>query len=102
MQCLQCRHQRGDQLLFAADNPGQHSFAVLGFHMECAAHNFFRLLAAEQQICGLKDERAGYYEKTDAISAELQKAYVVQNTAKMNLAQIQEKEDEIQSRIPQR
>ena len=41
----------------------------------------------EQQICGLKDERAGYYEKTDAISAELQKAYVVQNTAKMNADQ---------------
>ena len=43
----------------------------------------------EQQICGLKDERAGYYEKTDAISAELQKAYVVQNTAKMQISHLQ-------------
>ena len=41
----------------------------------------------EQQISGLKEERAGYYEKTDAISTELQKAYVVQNTAKMNADQ---------------
>ena len=42
----------------------------------------------EQQICGLKDERAGYYEKTDAISAELQKAYVVQNTAKITVENV--------------
>ena len=41
----------------------------------------------EQQISGLKEESAGYYEKTDAISTELQKAYVVQNTAKMNADQ---------------
>ena len=41
----------------------------------------------KQQISGLKEERAGYYEKTDAISTELQKAYVVQNTAKMNADQ---------------
>ena len=45
----------------------------------------------EQQISGLKEERAGYYEKTDAISTELQKAYVVQNTAKMNVEQARSK-----------
>ncbi len=35
----------------------------------------------------LRKERAGYYEKMDEISARLQKAYVIQNTAKMNADQ---------------
>ncbi len=35
----------------------------------------------------LRKERAGYYEETARITEELQKAYVVQNTAKMNLDQ---------------
>ena len=35
----------------------------------------------------LRKERAGYYEKIDGISSELQKAYVIQNTAKMNADQ---------------
>jgi len=35
----------------------------------------------------LRAERAGYYEKTDEISGKLQKAYVIQNTAKLNADQ---------------
>ena len=35
----------------------------------------------------LRAERAGYYEKTDEISGKLQKAYVLQNTAKLNADQ---------------
>ena len=35
----------------------------------------------------LRKERAGYYEKLDEISNKLQKAYVIQNTAKMNADQ---------------
>ncbi len=35
----------------------------------------------------LRKKRAGYYEETARIKEELQKAYVVQNTAKMNLDQ---------------
>ena len=35
----------------------------------------------------LRKERAGYYEKMDEINAKLQKAYVIQNTAKMNADQ---------------
>lgn len=35
----------------------------------------------------LRKERAGYYEKMDEISNKLQKAYVIQNTAKMNADQ---------------
>ncbi len=35
----------------------------------------------------LRKERAGYYEKMDALAGELQKAYVIQNTAKMNADQ---------------
>ena len=41
----------------------------------------------ESQTAKLKEERAAYYEKTDVIGTELQKAYVVQNTAKMNAEQ---------------
>lgn len=39
----------------------------------------------------LRKERAGYYEKMDEISAKLQKAYVIQNTAKMNADQAEAK-----------
>ncbi|MEZ3486872.1 MAG: chromosome segregation protein SMC [Lachnospiraceae bacterium] len=39
----------------------------------------------------LRKERAGYYEKMDEISMKLQKAYVIQNTAKMNADQAQAK-----------
>lgn len=35
----------------------------------------------------LRSERAGYYEEMDRINEELQRAYVVQNTAKMNADQ---------------
>ena len=35
----------------------------------------------------LRKERAGYYEKMDEISTKLQRAYVIQNTAKMNADQ---------------
>ncbi len=39
----------------------------------------------------LRKERAGYYEKLDEIGAKLQKAYVIQNTAKMNADQAEAK-----------
>ena len=38
----------------------------------------------ESQSEALRKERAGYYEKTDEIAEKLSKAYVIQNTAKMN------------------
>ncbi len=41
----------------------------------------------ESQSDALRKERAGYYEKIEQVKVELQKAYVVQNTAKMNLDQ---------------
>ncbi len=45
----------------------------------------------EAQSDGLRRERAGYYEQIEAIKEKLQKDYVVQNTAKMNLDQSQSK-----------
>lgn len=42
-------------------------------------------LEAESDL--LRRERAGYYDKIEDIKGELQKAYVVQNTAKMNVDQ---------------
>ncbi len=39
----------------------------------------------------LRKERAGYYEQMDEISMKLQKAYVIQNTAKMNMDQTRTK-----------
>lgn len=41
----------------------------------------------EAQSDLLRKERAGYYEKTDEIAEKLRKAYVIQNTAKMNADQ---------------
>ena len=41
----------------------------------------------EEQSNQLRKERAGYYEKTDEIAEKLRKAYVIQNTAKMNADQ---------------
>ena len=41
----------------------------------------------EEESEKLRKERAGYYEETARITEELQKAYVIQNTAKMNLDQ---------------
>lgn len=38
----------------------------------------------ESQSEALRKERVGYYEKTDEIAEKLSKAYVIQNTAKMN------------------
>ena len=38
----------------------------------------------ESQSEALRKERAGYYEKTDEIAEKLSRAYVIQNTAKMN------------------
>lgn len=40
---------------------------------------------------GLRKERAGYYDETTRLSSELQEAYVIQNTAKMNLDQAKTK-----------
>ena len=41
----------------------------------------------EEQSEQLRKERTGYYEKTDEIAEKLRKAYVIQNTAKMNADQ---------------
>ena len=41
----------------------------------------------ENQTDALRKERAGHYERLDEINAKLQKAYVVQNTAKMKMDQ---------------
>ncbi len=41
----------------------------------------------EHESDDLRKERAGYYEKLDEINTALQKAYVVQNTAKMKMDQ---------------
>lgn len=43
--------------------------------------------ALEAESDGLRKERAGHYEKIEEIKRELQKSYVVQNTAQMNLDQ---------------
>jgi len=45
----------------------------------------------EAQSDELRKERAGYYERIEEIKEKLQRAYVVQNTAKMNLDQSQSK-----------
>lgn len=45
----------------------------------------------EQESEALRKERAGYYAKADEIQQKLQKAYVVQNTARMNLDQAKNK-----------
>ncbi len=39
----------------------------------------------------LRSERAGYYDQIEAVKQKLQKAYVVQNTAKMNIEQAKAK-----------
>lgn len=43
----------------------------------------------EEYCNGLRKERAGYYEEIEKLKEKLQKAYVIQNTAKMNLDQSQ-------------
>ena len=42
---------------------------------------------AREQTDRLRSERAGYYEVIDEIQKQLQEAYVIQNTAKMNVEQ---------------
>ena len=54
-----------------------------------------------QVIESAKEERAGFYAKIEAIKAELQKAYVVQNTAKMNMDQMISKKAEAQGLVMQ-
>ena len=41
----------------------------------------------EEYCNGLRKERAGYYEEIESLKEKLQKAYVIQNTAKMNVDQ---------------
>ena len=48
----------------------------------------------ERKVEARKEERAAYYNKIEEVKSELQKAYVVQNTAKMNLDQMTAKRDE--------
>ena len=45
----------------------------------------------EQSLSEKRTKRTGYYEKIELLKEELQKAYVVQNTAKMNLDQAEAK-----------
>ena len=46
-----------------------------------------------------KEERNGFYAKIEALKEELQKAYVVQNTAKMNMDQMNAKKMQVQEGI---
>ncbi len=48
----------------------------------------------ERNVEARKEERAAYYNKIEDVKSELQKAYVVQNTAKMNLDQMVAKREE--------
>ena len=45
----------------------------------------------EQEVEHEKEARADYYSKIEAIKQQLQKAYVIQNTAKMNAEQVKAK-----------
>lgn len=45
----------------------------------------------EQEVEREKEERTDYYNKIEAVKQKLQKAYVIQNTAKMNVEQVKEK-----------
>ena len=45
----------------------------------------------EQDIESCKEKRTGFYDKIEAVKEELQKSYVVQNTAKMNMDQVNAK-----------
>ncbi len=53
----------------------------------------------EQKIEAAKGTRTSLYEKIEEIKKELQKEYVVQNTAKMNMDQIHKKIEESQKEI---
>ena len=45
----------------------------------------------EQTIEACRESRTGFYAKVEAVKEELQKSYVVQNTAKMNMDQVNAK-----------
>lgn len=49
------------------------------------------MIEMEQESEKYRKERAGYYAKLDEIQKELQEAYVIQNTAKMNVDQTKAK-----------
>ncbi len=49
------------------------------------------MLELERGIELRREKRAGFYSKTESVKEELQKAYVVQNTAKMNMDQVNAK-----------
>ena len=51
----------------------------------------------EQEVEHEKEARADYYSKIEAIKQQLQKAYVIQNTAKMNAEQVKAKIDREQA-----
>ena len=53
----------------------------------------------ESTIETLKENRTTFYEKIEVLKGELQKAYVVQNTAKMNYDQMIAKKDEVSNLI---
>ena len=60
-----------------------------------------RIEELERVIEHCKEERTGYYAKIEEIKAELQKAYVVQNTAKMNMDQMIAKKSEAKELVKQ-
>ena len=57
--------------------------------------------AKEHEIDGCKASRTAFYAKIEAVKAELQKAYVVQNTAKMNMDQMISKKAEAKGLVKQ-
>lgn len=52
--------------------------------------------ALESEIQNLKEERANQYKTIEQTKEELQRSYIVQNTVKMNIDQIQRKKSEFQ------
>ena len=50
-----------------------------------------QIIEQEREIEGYKDKRTDFYSKIETIKQELQKSYVIQNTAKMNMDQVNAK-----------
>ncbi len=48
-----------------------------------------------------KETRAGYYAKIEELKEKLQKAYVIQNTAKMNMDQMLDKKAQVKEQVKQ-
>lgn len=55
----------------------------------------------EHEIEGFKEKRTEFYAKIESVKVELQKAYVIQNTAKMNMDQMISKKAEVKGLVKQ-